>query len=394
MDFNEFQNQTDFDQDEFKEFILGRLVENMPKGMGYMDKGGNQWIHEIEDIEWDEESLTGEISSIFYLSPIHPAFVIHFTGDPVIAGCYGMMGVVQTLKFLGVHLGIPGLDKLAFAGKFQFSGQILPDNQYVKYELQVRKEVKGDQISLVANGEVLVDNDSGPGSDKSIYSFTDITMSNSFSHSSDNLVGYPEEIPEMSCETVTSTISYKDFCKRQHFTMSELLGFSYRTLFTDTDLELAALPLPYMFNIHEFNKIQWEENDTGHFVATRNLRYDELHWTWSDNKFNHEIILDGILQIAGFAVIHRGYDGVGRALGFNSLKVFQDVTIDDSKLIYHFRVTDLSPASVGATATGDCDVFNQDGELVMTVHGARARCYQGIKYKKLPYVQNNEASGG
>jgi len=84
-------------------------------------------------------------------------FACHFRGDPVMPGCLGLDALWQLLGFYLAWTGGQGKGRALGVGDVRFTGQVLPDNKLVRYELDIRRVVRHKLIMGIADGNVSVD---------------------------------------------------------------------------------------------------------------------------------------------------------------------------------------------------------------------------------------------
>lgn len=91
---------------------------------------------------------------------IHPDlwfFGCHFEGDPVMPGCLGLDAMWQLAGFYLPWLGEPGRGRALGVGQVKFSGQVLPTAKVVRYEVDVRRVMRGKLALVIADGRTYVD---------------------------------------------------------------------------------------------------------------------------------------------------------------------------------------------------------------------------------------------
>ncbi|HUK34220.1 MAG TPA: bifunctional 3-hydroxydecanoyl-ACP dehydratase/trans-2-decenoyl-ACP isomerase [Vicinamibacterales bacterium] len=64
-------------------------------------------------------------------------FQCHFANDPVQPGCLGLDAVWQLLGFYGSWTGALGSGRALGCGEVEFSGQIRPRNEVVRYDVRI-----------------------------------------------------------------------------------------------------------------------------------------------------------------------------------------------------------------------------------------------------------------
>ncbi|MFN3162500.1 MAG: bifunctional 3-hydroxydecanoyl-ACP dehydratase/trans-2-decenoyl-ACP isomerase [Pseudohongiellaceae bacterium] len=91
---------------------------------------------------------------------IHPDlwfFACHFPGDPVMPGCLGLDALWQLVGFYLGWRGYPGKGRALGAGEVKFTGEILPTNKKVVYELSISRTIDRRLVMGIADGTVAVD---------------------------------------------------------------------------------------------------------------------------------------------------------------------------------------------------------------------------------------------
>lgn len=91
---------------------------------------------------------------------IHPDlwfFACHFESDPVMPGCLGLDAMWQLVGFFLGWRGNPGKGRALGCGEVKFTGEILPTNKKVVYELDIKRLIERKLIMGIADGTVSVD---------------------------------------------------------------------------------------------------------------------------------------------------------------------------------------------------------------------------------------------
>lgn len=91
---------------------------------------------------------------------IHPDlwfFACHFKDDPVMPGCLGLDAMWQLIGFYLGWRGNPGKGRALGCGEVKFTGEILPTNKKVVYELDLKRLIERKLVMGIADGTVTVD---------------------------------------------------------------------------------------------------------------------------------------------------------------------------------------------------------------------------------------------
>jgi 3-hydroxyacyl-[acyl-carrier protein] dehydratase/trans-2-decenoyl-[acyl-carrier protein] isomerase len=84
-------------------------------------------------------------------------FECHFVDDPVMPGCLGLDALWQLTGFyLGWH-GATGKGRALGVNEVKFTGQVLPTNKVVRYEIDMKRVINGKLQMAIADGRVLCD---------------------------------------------------------------------------------------------------------------------------------------------------------------------------------------------------------------------------------------------
>ena len=96
-------------------------------------------------------------------------FACHFEGDPVMPGCLGLDAMWQLTGFYLPWLGESGRGRALGVGEVKFTGQVLPDAKVVRYEIDVKRVLRGKLRLVIADGRIYVD-------DRLIYEAKDLRV--------------------------------------------------------------------------------------------------------------------------------------------------------------------------------------------------------------------------
>ncbi|MFT5320130.1 MAG: 3-hydroxyacyl-[acyl-carrier protein] dehydratase/trans-2-decenoyl-[acyl-carrier protein] isomerase [Pseudohongiellaceae bacterium] len=99
----------------------------------------------------------GHIIAELDINPDLWFFDCHFKGDPVMPGCLGLDAMWQLVGFYLGWRGNPGKGRALGCGEVKFTGEILPQNLKVTYELDIKRLIERKLIMGIADGKVSVD---------------------------------------------------------------------------------------------------------------------------------------------------------------------------------------------------------------------------------------------
>ncbi|HEX7382468.1 MAG TPA: 3-hydroxyacyl-[acyl-carrier-protein] dehydratase FabA [Nevskiaceae bacterium] len=99
----------------------------------------------------------GEIRAELDIRPDLWFFGCHFLGDPVMPGCLGLDAMWQLSGFFLPWLGLPGRGRALGVAEVKFSGQVLPDAKLVRYQIDVRRVLRGRVPLIITDGQTFVD---------------------------------------------------------------------------------------------------------------------------------------------------------------------------------------------------------------------------------------------
>ena len=111
----------------------------------------------------------GHVTAELDIDPGLWFFECHFPGDPVMPGCLGLDAMWQLVGFFMTWGGSPGHGRALGAGQVKFSGQVTPDVRLVRYEISVRRAMRGKLVLGIADGTMFAD-------DRPIYEARDLRV--------------------------------------------------------------------------------------------------------------------------------------------------------------------------------------------------------------------------
>ena len=99
----------------------------------------------------------GHVRAEFDIRPDLWFFGCHFIGDPVMPGCLGLDALWQMTGFYLGWIGAQGQGRALGVGELKFSGQIMPHNKLVTYQIDFKRVINRSLVMGVADGVVSVD---------------------------------------------------------------------------------------------------------------------------------------------------------------------------------------------------------------------------------------------
>lgn len=111
----------------------------------------------------------GSLRAELDISPSLWFFGCHFDGDPVMPGCLGLDALWQLSGFFLPWLGLQGRGRALGVKQVKFTGQVLPSARLVRYEVDVRRVMRGRMALVATDGRLFVD-------DRPIYEAEDMRV--------------------------------------------------------------------------------------------------------------------------------------------------------------------------------------------------------------------------
>ena len=111
----------------------------------------------------------GQVVAELDISPDLWFFECHFPGDPVMPGCLGLDAMWQLVGFYMTWGGSRGHGRALGAGQIKFSGQVQPTVKVVRYEIDIRRAMRGRLVLGIADGRMFAD-------DQPIYEAQDLRV--------------------------------------------------------------------------------------------------------------------------------------------------------------------------------------------------------------------------
>ncbi len=99
----------------------------------------------------------GEMIAELTVKPDLWFFGCHFEGDPVMPGCLGLDALWQLVGFYLGWSGGLGHGRALGVGDVKFSGQVLPSNQKITYQVDIKRIIMRKLTMGIADAHMSVD---------------------------------------------------------------------------------------------------------------------------------------------------------------------------------------------------------------------------------------------
>ncbi|MDH5651543.1 MAG: 3-hydroxyacyl-[acyl-carrier-protein] dehydratase FabA [Gammaproteobacteria bacterium] len=99
----------------------------------------------------------GQVIAELDINPDLWFFACHFEGDPVMPGCLGLDAMWQLIGYFLGWMGGPGHGRALGAGEVKFTGQVLPTNKLVRYEIDLKRVIMRKLFMGIGDARMLVD---------------------------------------------------------------------------------------------------------------------------------------------------------------------------------------------------------------------------------------------
>ena len=158
MQYSEFIARNSYSKEELLGLAYGNLVSDAPAEFIRLPAPPMLMIDRVVEL-----TRNGPRGRIVGEQDIHLTdwfFQCHFRGDPVQPGCLGVDAVWQLVGLYCSANGAAGSGRALGCKEVEFSGQIRPYNQVVRYEVDIRRysELKQSGSAVaIGTAKVLVD---------------------------------------------------------------------------------------------------------------------------------------------------------------------------------------------------------------------------------------------
>jgi 3-hydroxyacyl-[acyl-carrier protein] dehydratase/trans-2-decenoyl-[acyl-carrier protein] isomerase len=99
----------------------------------------------------------GEIKAELDIKPDLWFFECHFKNDPVMPGCLGLDAMWQLVGFYLGWMGHPGRGRALGVGEVKFTGQVLPTNKTVQYQIDIKRVIARGLVMGIADAVMSID---------------------------------------------------------------------------------------------------------------------------------------------------------------------------------------------------------------------------------------------
>ena len=99
----------------------------------------------------------GEIKAELDIKPDLWFFECHFKNDPVMPGCLGLDAMWQLVGFYLGWMGHPGRGRALGVGEVKFTGQVLPTDKTVQYQIDIKRVIARGLVMGIADAIMSID---------------------------------------------------------------------------------------------------------------------------------------------------------------------------------------------------------------------------------------------
>jgi 3-hydroxyacyl-[acyl-carrier protein] dehydratase/trans-2-decenoyl-[acyl-carrier protein] isomerase len=190
---------------------------------------------------------------------------------------------------------------------------------------------------------------------------------------------------------------YSEFKELDHFSLEDLIAFSYGNLVEDPPGNFdARLPGPPFLMVDRVLSFKTNGRQ-GAIIAEQDVRMDAWYFQChmpGDPVQPGCLCLDAVWQLLGFYCVWRGGLGAGRALGCGEVNFSGQIRPYNRVVRYEIQVKRYShlKESGAGIVIGDGVVFVDD-ERIMEVRNARTGVFKNIVYSDYP-KRSKKSIGG
>jgi len=342
-------------------------------------------FHEVRAVSWDAAAGTGRIEAVRRNRFDDWFYGCHFLSDPVMPGCWGIDAVWQALRLFAAWRGLEGSFKPLGMEGVSFFGQIRPYDKEIVYSVDVLK-VERDGGETLVTGKASVSVDGTP-----VYTIESAQVGTTF-WGSDGAAAPP--ISPVPPAPYRKRLTWEEFKSRKSFSPPEVVALSRGNLVIDAPNEMPLLPDSLMLEVSEVHALSADPaTGEGEVLASRGNAPTEWFFSMNGGTKPAALLVDGVWQMIGIYHAWTGSIGTGRALGFERVELFGEVTPKDKRIDTRVRVLKSFRAPSGDVfVRADAEVF-ADGRKILACANANVGCHKNIRYEDYPLV-SEMAFGG
>ncbi|OYV25973.1 MAG: 3-hydroxyacyl-[acyl-carrier-protein] dehydratase FabA [Halothiobacillus sp. 20-54-6] len=143
---------------EFDDLIRCAKGEMFGEGNAQLPLPPMLMFDRIERIATDGGKFgKGEMIAELVVKPDLWFFGCHFEGDPVMPGCLGLDAMWQLVGFYLGWSGGKGHGRALGVGDVKFSGQVLPSNEKITYQVDIKRIIMRKLTMGIADAQMSVD---------------------------------------------------------------------------------------------------------------------------------------------------------------------------------------------------------------------------------------------
>ena len=385
LTFAEFKARRGFSFEELVAAAEGRLIEGRDGPL--LSLALLMPFHSIAELSWDEARGAGRLVALRRNRVNDWFYACHFINDPVMPGCWGLDALWQGLRFFAAWRGLEGCDKALGMEDVSFFGQIRPYDREVAYELEVRSiEREAGETIITASGKVKVDG-------ALIYTVGTVQVGTCHWDENEAPLSPPADRPPAG-SPLAGSLSREDYASKTSFTLPELIAHARGNLIQADGSERIHIPAALMAGLEEVQSLAYDQaSGEGEMVAARDNGPLDWFYPLNHGRAPAAFLIDIAWQALGFFLSWRLHPGTGRALGFESVRVFGDVGPSAARIVCRARINRIFEATNGdAFILGDAALF-ADGRPVVFCANAKVGCHKDIAYEDYP-MAGRMARGG
>jgi 3-hydroxyacyl-[acyl-carrier protein] dehydratase/trans-2-decenoyl-[acyl-carrier protein] isomerase len=342
-------------------------------------------FHEVRKVSWDEAAGTGRIEAARRNRFDDWFYACHFLSDPVMPGCWGIDAVWQALRLFAAWRGLEGSFKPLGMEGVSFFGQIRPYDKEIVYAVDV-VSVERDGGETLITGKASVSVDGVP-----VYTIESAQVGTTF-WESDGAAA--PSVPPAPAQEYRARLTWDEFKRRAGFSAPEVVAMSRGNLVVDAPNEMPLLPDSLMLEVTEVHRLAADPaTGEGEVIASRRNAPNEWFFAMNGGTKPAALLVDGVWQLMGVYHAWIGSSGTGRALGFERVELFGEVSPDDARIDYRVRVLKSVRAPSGDVfVRADAEVF-AGGRKIMACSNANVGCHKNIRYEDYPLLSEMAIGG-